>query len=220
MERRPEPELMDDEAQALAYAQADFSEAHDRFVALFTECFPGEPGSGISLDLGCGAADVLVRFARAHPGCRIDGVDGAPAMLALAQRAVDAAHLQDRVRLIQGYLPGAELPCRDYDAVISNSLLHHLAAPSVLWETAKRHGRPGAALFVMDLLRPDTPARLDELVERHAADAPPVLRRDFRNSLHAAYRPDEVRAQLDDAGLGSCRVSVVSDRHWIAFGRI
>ncbi|MDF9391162.1 MULTISPECIES: class I SAM-dependent methyltransferase [Methylococcus] len=220
MERKPEPELMEDEAQALAYAQADFSEAHDRFVALFTECFPGEPGFGICLDLGCGPADVLVRFARAHPACRLDGIDGAAAMLALAQRAVDAARLRDRVRLIRGYLPGAELPGRDYDAVISNSLLHHLAAPSVLWETAKRHARPGAALFVMDLLRPDTLARLDELVERHAADAPPLLRRDFRNSLHAAYRPDEVRLQLDAAGLGSCRVAVVSDHHWIAFGRL
>ncbi|MEW6038249.1 MAG: class I SAM-dependent methyltransferase [Pseudomonadota bacterium] len=220
MERRPEPELMDDEAQALAYAQADFSEAHDRFVTLFTERFPGEPGSGLCLDLGCGAADVLVRFARAHPGCRIDGVDGADAMLVLAQQAVAAAHLEDRIRLIKGYLPGAALPCRDYDAVISNSLLHHLARPAALWETAKRHGRPGAALFVMDLLRPDTPACLDELVERYAGDAPAVLKRDFRNSLLAAYRPDEVKAQLDDAALGSCQVRIVSDRHWVAFGRI
>jgi ubiquinone/menaquinone biosynthesis C-methylase UbiE len=220
MERRPEPELMDDEAQALAYAQADFSEAHDRFVALFAECFPGEPGSGLCLDLGCGAADVLVRFAKAHPECRIDGVDGADAMLVLAQQAVAAARLEDRIRLIKGYLPGAALPCRDYDAVISNSLLHHLAAPAVLWETAKRYARRGAALFVMDLLRPDTPAHVDELIERHAGDAPAVLKRDFRNSLLAAYRPAEVRTQLDGAGLGFCQVRVVSDRHWIAFGRI
>lgn len=220
MERRPEPELMDDSAQAWAYAQADFSEAHDRFVTLFRECFPSGLGSGRCLDLGCGTGDVLLRFARAHTQCRIDGVDGAEAMLALARQAVDAASLQDRIRLIQGYFPGAALPCQAYDAVISNSLLHHLADPAVLWETAKRYGRSGALLFVMDLLRPESPDSADALVASHAADAPPVLQRDFRNSLFAAYRPDEVGAQLEAAGLGSLTVRVVSDRHWIAYGRM
>ena len=34
MDRTPEPELMDDEEQAKAYAEADFSEANSLFVAL------------------------------------------------------------------------------------------------------------------------------------------------------------------------------------------
>ena len=40
MQRVPEPELMDDPAQALAYAGADFSEPHQAFVAHFRERFP------------------------------------------------------------------------------------------------------------------------------------------------------------------------------------
>jgi hypothetical protein len=47
-----------------------------------------------------------------------------------------------------------------------------------------------------------------------------VLQRDFYLSLCAAYTPDEVRAQLADAGLGHCELEVVSDRHWIAWGRL
>ena len=49
---------------------------------------------------------------------------------------------------------------------------------------------------------------------------PKVLRTDFYNSLLAAYRLDEVEEQLVKGGLEGLRVEVVSDRHFIAFGRL
>ncbi|QKT05010.1 class I SAM-dependent methyltransferase [Ectothiorhodospiraceae bacterium 2226] len=219
MQRVPEPELMDDAAQARAYAEADFAEAHDAFVRLYLERFGAAP-DGWVLDLGCGPGDVTLRFARACPQVRVHGVDGAAAMLRLGTAAVEAAGLGERVTLLQGHLPGASLPRPRYDAVISNSLLHHLAEPGVLWASARRFGAPGAPLFVMDLLRPADPAELEALVARYAADAPPVLRRDFAASLAAAYRVDEVRAQLAAAGLAGFTVEAVSDRHWVAWGRL
>jgi ubiquinone/menaquinone biosynthesis C-methylase UbiE len=220
MQRMPEPELMDQEDQARAYAEADFSEPHDHFVSLFRTAFPDEALIGTVLDLGCGSADVTVRFARAFPECRIDGVDGAEAMLGFGRKAVRSAGLEERVRLIKGYLPDARLPLTSYDAVISNSLLHHLADPMVLWSSVKHWGKSGAPIFVMDLLRPESEQRLSELVQRYAADAPEVLRRDFSNSLRAAYRPDEIRTQLEAAGLESLVCDVVSDRHLIVSGRL
>ncbi|HET9234400.1 MAG TPA: SAM-dependent methyltransferase, partial [Candidatus Eisenbacteria bacterium] len=57
MERIPEPELMTEDEQARAYAQADFEEAHSRFIALFRETFP-EVSEGTALDLGCGPGDI------------------------------------------------------------------------------------------------------------------------------------------------------------------
>ena len=78
MERIPEPELMDDPEQARAYASADFSEPHQAFVERFTQCFPGHAPRR-ALDLGCGAADITIRFARAYPDCELTAVDGAPA---------------------------------------------------------------------------------------------------------------------------------------------
>ena len=42
MERIPEPDLMNDPEQALAYAQADFEEPHNQFVELFKNRFPEE----------------------------------------------------------------------------------------------------------------------------------------------------------------------------------
>jgi hypothetical protein len=47
-----------------------------------------------------------------------------------------------------------------------------------------------------------------------------LMRRDFANSLRAAYRPDEIRNQLVAAGLGSLTLDVVSDRHLIVWGRL
>lgn len=220
MRRIPEPELMDDEAQARAYAEADFSEPHQRFVALFREAFPDEALAGTVLDLGCGPADVALRLARAYPLCRIDGLDGAAAMLAFGHEAVRRAGLAHRVRLVEGYLPGAAPPLAVYDAVVSNSLLHHLADPSVLWASVKRWGRPGAPVLVMDLLRPEDGIQVDGLVRRYAADAPEVLRRDFEHSLKAAYRVEEVLEQLAVAGLGALTVRAVGDRHLVVAGRL
>lgn len=220
MERIPEPELMDEDEQARAYALADFAEPHDRFVQLFREAFPHEPVTGRVLDLGCGPADVTLRFARAFPACCIDGVDGAERMLHYGRAALARAGLEARVRLIHGYLPGAALPCQAYDAVISNSLLHHLADPMVLWEAVTAHARPGAPVFIVDLLRPASHAQAQALVERYAAGEPEVLRRDFHNSLLAAYRVDEVTEQLARAGLPHLAVQAASDRHLTVCGRM
>jgi SAM-dependent methyltransferase len=220
MQRVPEPELMDDPAQAEAYAGADFSEPNRLFVVLFRECFPQFDGAGHVLDLGCGPADIAVRFARAFPSCCVDGVDGAESMLRPGRQRVAQAALGGRVRLVHGVIPGVELPRSHYDAVISNSLLHHLHAPAVLWDAVKRWGRPGAAVLIMDLARPQGEAEVDELVATYAADAPPLLQRDFRASLCAAFRPEEVRAQLVEAGLSGLRVGMVSDRHLAVSGRL
>jgi len=73
-------------------------------------------------------------------------------------------------------------------------------------------------VFVMDLLRPESPAAACEMVARYAADEPAVLRHDFHRSLLAAYRVDEVRAQLARVRLSGLAIEVVSDRHWIVHG--
>jgi ubiquinone/menaquinone biosynthesis C-methylase UbiE len=210
---------MNDPEQALAYAQADFAEPHNRFVAEFARRFPAVALTGWVLDLGCGPGDITLRFANAYPGCHIHGVDAAAAMLAPGREAVQAAGLGHRVELIQGYLPECALPRSQYEAVISNSLLHHLRDPTVLWTSVSRYAAPEAPIFIMDLMRPETRAQAEALVAAYASDEPQVLQRDFLHSLLAAYRPDEVEAQLKAAGLSRLQVEVISDRHWIVCGR-
>jgi 2-polyprenyl-3-methyl-5-hydroxy-6-metoxy-1,4-benzoquinol methylase len=108
---------------------------------------------------------------------------------------------------------------RRYDAVISNSLLHHLADPAVLWDTIKQAAKPGALVFVMDLLRPHSIEEAERLTATYAGAAPAVLRKDFFNSLLAAYQPDELRAQLYATGFGHLHIEQVSDRHVVIWGR-
>ncbi len=218
MERVLEPELMLDDEQARAYAEADFSAPHQMFVDLFRKKF-GPLLSGPVLDLGCGPADVTVRFAKAYPEVEIHGVDGSPAMLKYGRKRLEQEGLSSRIRLILGRIPEVKLPRTHYQAVIVNSLLHHLPEPQVLWETIKRCAAPGAAVFVMDLLRPDSPEEAQELVERYAAEEPEVLKHDFYHSLLAAFRPEEVREQLRLAGLSHFSLEQVSDRHFIVYGR-
>lgn len=220
MERTPESELMNDMAQAEAYAHADFESAHASFIQFFRDRFPDENISGYALDLGCGPADISIRFARVYPRCRVHGVDGAAAMLAFGRQRLEREGLQARVQLVEAYLPGARLPVEQYDAVISNSLLHHLRDPAVLWQTLRQYAKPGAPLFVMDLMRPASREVARALVAEYAAGEPAILRHDFLHSLLAAYRVDEVVAQLRDAGLASLTAKAVSDRHLLVHGRL
>jgi len=212
MQRIPEPELMIDEEQAIAYANADFEEPHNHFLELLTASVGNKlPESGTAIDLGCGAADISIRFARVFPDYQIDALDGSEAMLAEGVKAINAAGLT-RINLIQVYLQETTLTDKEYDLIFSNSLLHHLHDPMLLWNAVKvAKGSP--SIFIMDLMRPETVGQVDNLVNEYAQDEPEILQRDFRNSLKAAFTPDEVVLQLAPAGLDGLKVTVVSDRH-------
>ncbi len=218
MERVLEPELMEDPAQALAYAGADFAEVNQGFVDRFRATFPELTGGSI-LDLGCGPADIPIRLSRALPDLQTIAVDGADAMLSHARKAVTEAGLADRIRLLRARLPGLPFSPRSFDAVISNSLLHHLPDPQVFWQEIVGLGRRGAAVFVMDLFRPDSPERAREIVEAAAADGDPILKQDFFHSLLAAFTPEEVRVQLPP-NLAHLDCRIVSDRHWLVSGHL
>ena len=221
MRRIPEPELMAEDDQAQAYAAADFSEAHQFYVTLFAETFPKRPSKASVLDLGCGPADVTIRFARANPGYVFHAVDGSAAMLSHAKKALESqGALKKRIKLIEGYVPGAAIPRKNYDVILSNNFLHHLHDPGVLWQTVRACAKPGTLVFVTDLFRPGSRAEARALVRKYSGSESPILRRDFYNSLLAAFIPNETEEQLVEAGLRELRVKVISDRHLMVFGKI
>ncbi len=219
MNRVPEPELMNGREQSAAYSLADFTEPHNMFVRLFAENFPGIEPRRV-LDLGCGPADICVRFAESYPESVIHGVDGAPNMLEFGRERLRNQDLTQRVQLFECFLPDGPLPGENYDTVLSNSLLHHLPSPGILWDCVKQCAAPGAAIMVMDLMRPENQEAAGKLVERYSAGEPEILKQDFFHSLCAAYEIDEVADQLADAGLAGLDVRVVSDRHFMVAGVI
>lgn len=221
MKRILEPELMLDEAQVKAYAEADFEEPHAHFIQLFQENFADREIEGTVLDLGCGPGDITFRFASAYQNCAVHAVDGSRTMLESAgRRLARTPALQNRIVFIEGMLPNLRVPERNYDYFISNSLLHHLPDPDVLWTTIKRYALVGSRVFVMDLVRPETAETATRMVELYAADEPPVLQRDFYNSLLAAFTVDEIAIQLAANRLEYLEYKPVSDRHVTISGRI
>jgi trans-aconitate methyltransferase len=218
MERICEPELMDAPEQARAYDAADFEEPHARFIAELTARLPDWPASGRAVDLGCGPGDITLRFARRFPDWWVTGIDGAGAMLSLAEANSRAEGLGSRVTWQCLRLPVKTFPDAPFDAAISNSLLHHLHDPHALWSTLRQILPAGAPVFVMDLMRPASETEARELVQRYAAGELEILRRDFYHSLLAAFTPAEIGQQLQACGLSDLTLAVVSDRHLIVYG--
>ncbi len=218
MDRILEPELMDDPLQAEVYARADFAEENQGFVDRFREHFPDFSGGRV-LDLGCGPADIPIRFARLYPACQVVGIDASAPMIRLGEQAVKQAGLSDRITLSCERIdavPGARIA----DAAMSNSLLHHLPNPLQFWNKLRLLVKPGSPVLVMDLLRPDSPEEAQAIVDRYAAGEPDMLRRDFYNSLLAAFTEDEVTTQLARMNLTRLLIDIPDDRHWVVGGVI
>ncbi|MDK2743350.1 MAG: class I SAM-dependent methyltransferase [Nitrospira sp.] len=218
MNRILEPELMDDPKQAEVYARADFAEENQGFVDRFKEYFP-EFSQGRVLDLGCGPADIPIRFARLYPACQIIGVDASAPMIQLGEQALKQVDLTDRITLRCERLDavaGANIA----DAAISNSLLHHLPNPLQFWQKLRQLVKPGSPVLVMDLLRPESPEAAQAIVDQYAANEPDILRRDFYNSLLAAFTEDEIGSQLARMNLTRLLIDIPDDRHWVVGGII
>ena len=146
-------------------------------------------------------------------------------MLAVARERLAGAppELAGRLRFEQALLPLAaagELEAH-FSAVVCNSLLHHLHDPAALWQAVAKLGAPGAFVYVQDLRRPFSAEAVEALVASEMASAPEVLRRDYSASLHAAFSPEEVQQQLEQAGLAAqLQVAPLQERYMEVWGRL
>lgn len=221
LQRTPEPALMDEFEQAAAYASADFDGPHSLIVPLFERAFSGVELSGGVLDLGCGPGDVAFRFARRFPNISITAIDGSKEMISFALKAARREALLARRLLFRRCLVEEfEKPSKPFALILATSFLHHIEEPVNFWNEIRRLSSPGTRIFIFDLLRPGSVEEAAALVEEHAAEEPKILKRDFYNSLLAAFRPDEVEGQLKEAGLSGFEIEIVSDRHMMIYGMI
>ncbi len=219
MHRIVEPEIMGDLEQAKAYDAADFSGAHNRRVDVFKELAPPKAQRGQVLDLGCGSGDLIFRFLSALPEVSIVGIDGSRAMIELARSsAAQRPEFQGRASFLVKFIPIDDLPRSPYATIMSNSFLHHLHDPQTLWRTIKEVTNPDTFIFVSDLRRPESIEEADEIVARLAATEPEILKRDFFNSLCAAFEVREIQEQLSKAGVSGLEVRPLDDIHLVVYG--
>lgn len=212
LDRQLEPEVMDDPAEAAAYDAMDHRVANAAFVDRLTELIGDKP-QGVALDLGTGPGNIPILLCQHIAGWRVVATDLAESMLALARSKVARAGLAERIDLRQADVKQLDLPDAGFDAVFSNTILHHIPEPIAMLREARRVLKPGGALLIRDLFRPTSQEELDRLVTVHAADCDPEQRRLFAESLRAALTPEELAALAGQAGMDDARVTVDTDRH-------
>jgi trans-aconitate methyltransferase len=220
MKRIPEPELMVEPEQVSAYANADFDEPHSNFIEMLKSHCEAEGEIHSVLDLGCGPGDVTFKFAAAFPEAVIDAVDGSAEMLDFAKNVLaEKSELNGRINYHHAMIKEFRSPSK-YNLIFSNSLLHHLPDPMVLWNKIAELSSSETYVFIMDLLRPETIEEAAKLKALYVRDEPEVLQKDFYNSLLAAFEIDEIREQLSQAGLDKLEVKQISDRHIVVCRKI
>jgi len=213
IERVLEPEIMDSEEEAAAYDAMDHAEVNERFAAEVLAALGDRPGD-VWLDLGVGTAQIPIAICRRAVHVRIVGVDLADSMIAIGKRNVEAAGLSERIELRKADAKRLDDPDTAFDAVISNSIIHHLPDPTSCFAEMVRVLKPGGAVFVRDLLRPEREAELAALVATYAGNEEERARRLFEESLRASLTAGEVRAILEGLGVTGNGVTRTSDRHW------
>lgn len=211
IDRVLESEVMDDPAASAAYDAMDHTLPNRAFVERLIEL--GIDRCSSALDLGTGPGDIPVHLCGQVAQLRVMAVDLAATMLELAETKVWEADLADRIELVHMDVKSLDFADDSFDAVFSNTILHHLAEPGKMLAEAARVLRPGGLLLIRDLFRPDTEAQLDALVAKHAVDCDPEQRQLFADSLRAALTPDELRNLANQQGLNAAHLTIDTDRH-------
>jgi ubiquinone/menaquinone biosynthesis C-methylase UbiE len=208
-----EPEAMDSPEEASDYDAMDHGDVNGRFVADFLELHgPGRGGE--VLDVGTGPARIPIALCRADPKVRVLGVDLADSMLDRARENVRIAGLAGRIRCDRADAKVLPYPDGSFEAVVSNTIIHHIPDPSPAFAEMARLVAPGGTLFVRDLARPIDLEELERLVACYAGSEPDAARALFAASLHAALSREEVCERLRGLDLDDEGVAMTSDRHW------
>lgn len=208
-----EPEVMDTRDEAVAYDAMDHAEVNARFVADALDAH-GPPRGGQWLDVGTGTALIPIAFCQQAEGIRFVAVDLAEHMLALGRANIDRAVLAGRIRLERVDAKGLPYPDASFEAVVSNSIVHHIPEPLASLAEMVRLVSPGGTLFVRDLARPSDLDTLNQLVSTYVGSEPEHARSMFRDSLHAALTVEELRELIRPLGLPEGSARMTSDRHW------
>ena len=211
IERVLEPEVMDSPQEARDYDRMDHSEVNRVFVDEFLAA--AENPQDI-LDLGTGTAQIPIELCCRCETCRVMAVDASVNMLDIARGNVDTAGMLERIQLQK--VDAKEMGFSDgmFDAVISNSIIHHIPHPIECLREAQRVTREGGLLFFRDLLRPDSQQALEHLVRTYTGHESEHAQKMFGESLHAALSLDEIQDLVQALGFAKNSVTQNSDRHW------
>jgi ubiquinone/menaquinone biosynthesis C-methylase UbiE len=211
MNRILEPEVMDTWLEATAYDAMDFESVNTAFA---TDAIDLDPHAIKILDVGTGTARIPILMCQQRSQYLITGIDLAQSMLIIGQRNVEEAGLNQRIRLERVDSKRMPYPDLEFDMIVSNSLVHHIPDPLSLFQEIKRLVRPGGAILIRDLIRPDNDTIVNDLVVKIGEGYDAHQQQLFRDSLNAALTLTEVQDLIDRVGLAQVKLSQSSELHW------
>lgn len=207
-----EAEVMDTAADAADYDAMDFATVNAAFAVDALATFDESTQS--ILDVGTGTARIPIEMANRSPRLRIVAVDLSAEMLKLANVNIANAGKSHQVEVQLVDAKRMPFPDGHFDAVVSNSIVHHIPDPATFFHEVRRLVKPHGPIFVRDLVRPPDRETLDRLVALYAAHDTPHQRQLFADSLHAALTLDDVQTMVAAIGFDPTSVTLTSDRHW------
>ena len=208
-----EPEVMDTLEEAFEYDSMDHSQVNEVFCNDFFAARNLTDGVQI-LDVGTGTAQIPIAMCKRNSGLKITAIDLAESMLTLGNKNIQTALLEDCITLVQVDSKKMHYSDESFDQVISNSIIHHIPNPLECFKEMIRVTKKDGLLFIRDLLRPDSIAELQNIVNLHAGDATPKQKQLFTDSLHASLSLTEVREMVKLFGFEAFTVIQSSNRHW------
>ena len=211
MDRILEPEVMDTWLEATGYDAMDFESVNTAFVV---DAIGLDPHAIKVLDIGTGTARIPILMCQQRSQYLITGIDLAQSMLIIGQRNVADAKLTQRIKLERVDSKRMPYPDLEFDMLVSNSLVHHLPDPLSFFGEVKRLVKPGGAMLIRDLIRPENDKIVNQLVANIGSDYDPHQQQLFHDSLKAAFTLVEIQELIDRVGLTQVKLYQSSDLHW------
>lgn len=213
-----EPEVMDTQAEAIDYDRMDHSHVNkvfvDDFLSALNRASPKPTQPWRIFDAGTGTAQIPIELMRRGISAKIMAADLASQMLIVAKENVIRAGFESSIDPV--IRDCKNLPEADavFDAIMSNSIVHHIPEPQRVFAELWRILNPGGIFFIRDLCRPNDIEILNHLVQTYAGEANAHQQQMFRESLHAALSVAEIRLMVAQLGIPAESVQATSDRHW------
>ena len=210
--------------QAIAYSKADFSLGENDFIKKL-ELYLLEIGrkvdeNSLIVDMGCGPGNITELLARRWPSSKVIGIDDSKEMLIIAEERKQKRKFSEDLKGLSYIKENLNLFSNGKvkinsiaDVLVSNSLLHHIHNPSQFWDATKNLAKNGCVIFHKDLRRPFSKEIAINFQRKYQPNAPEILKKDFLASLYAAFTIEEVKDQLNKAGLCQLKVFKVDDRY-------
>ena len=203
---------MESSEEAMAYDAMDHHGVNVQFVQDLIAA--GCPLHGSVVDLGTGTAQIPIELCRVLPTINVVGIDLSEEMLVLAEKHIASSSFRERIRTEKLDAKKISDQAEQYDVCVSNSIVHHIPFPADVFFQAVQVTRPGGLLFWRDLVRPESDAEVQHLVQTYAGRENEYQQRLFSDSLYAALRLEEVKNFVANLDFDPAGVTRTSDRHW------